>query len=150
MKEEVAYKLTSSSPSITKDHVYALHRGTSVTLVLGYTVRSLYKDTGGLSTVTLTKTAKGVGSAITSIKELNSAFPKLVPESMLELAEQHLSQFLIMSTKYPYQLLLQHTSLSLVNGMQMKIQLSCNVDVTPIECTLLIADTLTNRGNIIA
>ena len=146
MKEEVAYKWTSSSRSVTKNDVYTLRRSKT----RGYTVRSLYKDTGGLSTVTLTKTAKGVGSAITSIKELNSAFPKLVPESMLELAEQHLSQFLIMSTKYPYQLLLQHTSLSLVNGMQMKIQLSCNVDVTPIECTLLIADTLTNRGNIIA
>ena len=136
MKEEVAYKLTSSSPSVTKIHVYALRRSK----IRGYDLRSLYKKTGGLSTVTLTKTTQDVGSAITSIRELSLAFPKLVTESKLGLAEHHLSQFPIMSTKYPYQLLLQNTSLSLVNGlMKIKIQLSCDIDVTPIECSLIIA-----------
>ena len=136
MKEEVAYKWTSSSRSVTKNDVYTLRRSKA----RGYTVRSLYKNTGGLSTVTLTKTTQDVGSALTSIKELSLAFPKLVTESKLGIAEHHLSQFLIMSTKYPYQLLSQHTSLSLVNGVRkIKIQLSCDVTVTPIECSLIIA-----------
>ena len=136
MKEEVAYKWTSSSRSVTKNDVYTLRRSKT----RGYTVRSLYKDTGGLSTVTLTKTTQDVGSALTSIKELSLAFPKLVTESKLGIAEHHLSQFLIMSTKYPYQLLSQNTSLSLVNGVRkIKIQLSCDVTVTPIECSLIIA-----------
>ena len=128
--------MTSSLPSVTKNDVHVLRK--SRILNLGYTVWSLYENTGGIATITLTKTINGIKSAIATVEELRSNFPKLVTVSQSQVAQYYLSKFDTIPNKPQYQVLTEYPGRFLVNGIKIKIQLNCDVQVKPVTCRLIL------------